>query len=151
MIQIFIGLLFTQAGATRRAYRSFRIIAICSNSVRYIQFRPSIYPGLTALLTPVSGAHRRYSTAPVTASILGLATITLWASTTIHVVTMILWQQTVFLNLVTLSDLLWTYDMNITVNSFDHVDVVSYEPIQSCASTVALAINVRLFDSFRTS
>ena len=96
MIQIFIGLLFTQAVATRRAYRSFCVVAVCSDSVRHIRLQLSIYPRLTRLLTHIPGAHRRYSTAPVTASILGLTTITLWASTTTHVVTMILWQQSVF-------------------------------------------------------
>lgn len=95
-----------------------------------------------------SAAHvslqRRNPKAQPTAVALCLTIIALFASTTTHVVATLLRYQTTLLNTVLTTNVLWSYDVPIDTLWQTKVVVKDYSPIQSCAGTVALTINVRL-------
>ena len=81
-----------------------------------------------------------------TTIVLCLALLGLFASTTIHVITNILFHlSNILSDVVTSKASLWSYGGYVEMRGFPADVVKDYSRAQACASTAALTVNVRRF------
>ena len=81
-----------------------------------------------------------------TTIVLCLALLVLFASTTIHVTTNVLFHlSNILSDVITSKSSLWSYGGYVEMRGFPAQVVKDYSRAQACASTAALTVNVRRF------